>query len=163
MKIITLLLSLVSMLSYGIEREYYVKYGIGITPEAKLNVGIKTAAFGLQTNISRNIIQQVEAGFYTDSRARGSTKGSPFAFYGLGIEAMTSTFFAQVVWSLGGILNPDAVLGGHFQFAHDFVLGIKGPTGGFIALDYKHISSAGIHQPNMGRDFIAVKTGVKLK
>jgi hypothetical protein len=48
------------------------------------------------------------------------------------------------------------MLGGPFQFNHDFLLGVRGDNGALIGLDLKHMSSAGIEKPNVGRDFLLI-------
>lgn len=96
-----------------------------------------------------------EAGFYTDNTNRPGAEGSAYGFVGIGIEPTAGSFYVNFFQSVGGITNPDSVLGGHFQFQEEVGFGIKDQEKGVsFGPFYKHISSAGINRPNKGRDFV---------
>lgn len=54
----------------------------------------------------------------------------------------------------GLISHPDQYNGGRFQFVHEARLDFSGTNDTGIYLGVKHISNAGIAQPNFGRDHI---------
>lgn len=104
------------------------------------------------------LIQQWEVGGWTD-RAGDGRGGSAYGAYQLGFEVHGS-MLARVATGPALITSPDSYLGGVFQFTEDFALGEEDSQGHYAVFKYKHISSAGIEQPNIGRDFMGVEIGL---
>lgn len=69
--------------------------------------------------------------------------------------------YSCVSWGPGAISNPDSLNGSVFQFVQDAEFGFE-DRDAFIGIDYKHASNAGIVLPNIGRDLIQFKVGVRL-
>lgn len=57
------------------------------------------------------------------------------------------------------ISGTDTMLGGNFQFAQDFGIGIR-DRDTFVEFGYSHVSSAGLSKPNKGRDFLTFGAGI---
>jgi hypothetical protein len=55
------------------------------------------------------------------------------------------------------ISDPDAALGSHFQFDIEMGFGLVDVDGVGIGFTYKHLSNAGLWQPNRGRDFLTLQ------
>jgi len=92
--------------------------------------------------------------------AWGGGPGQP-SVYGSFLVGMTvspNEFGAESHVALGPtyISTPDSVLGGHFQINTEFGLGMKDKLF-YQGVLYKHLSSAGIYQPNIGRDFLMLQ------
>jgi len=49
------------------------------------------------------------------------------------------------------------LLGGHFQFMDEFHLGLQDVGGGGGGGGYRHLSSAGLEMPNIGRDLVGIE------
>lgn len=101
---------------------------------------------------------KLELGGYLElpSNTRSS---SAFASYELGIRVNTPYMYAESLHGLGLITNHDELLGGRFQFFHDLSMGLRNSYS-HIGIGIKHISSAGIHKPNIGRNYIFIRMGV---
>lgn len=124
----------------------YLKYGAGINGDAP-RLSIFTGYQGYLTNI---VEYQLEAGIPRP----GIFGVSP----SIGVSTMSrSGMFLKVFFGPLLLTNWDDRLGGLFQFNNDLELGLKGQNGFAIGVNYKHISNAGITQPNLGRDFILLK------
>ena len=144
--------------------DFFYKYGVGIFRSADYGFGeTKFASLGLQGNVSGPMIWQLEGGGFFDNAGPGSGRGSSaFGNFSMGLEARPGYFFIQSLWGVGGITHPDAMLGGPFEFNQDLIIGVKDFWGVGFALDYKHMSSAGIYNPNVGRDGLLLRASVRL-
>lgn len=132
----------------------FARYGVGILRSAEYgSTNVKSFSLGYADELLGPIIYQYELGYFSDASGYGRS-GSGFGNAGLGIEANPGAFVLRSVWGVGGITTPDTMLGGPFQFNHDFLLGVKGQNGAIIGLNLKHISSAGLQRPNLGRDLL---------
>lgn len=138
------------------------KYGIGVARSADggysttkhLSLSRQSVAYGM-------FVQQIELGFWTDSARWQGRSGSVYGDYSVGLETQTvSGIYAQTLVGPALISSPDAYLGGYFQINTEATLGIRGENGISIGLLYKHLSSAGIYKPNVGRDFLLFRVGV---
>lgn len=138
------------------------KYGIGVARSADggysttkhLSLARQSVAYGI-------FVQQVELGFWTDAASWEGRRGSAYGDYSVGLETLTeSGIYAQALVGPALISTTDAYLGGHLQFNTEATVGVKGENGVSIGLLYKHLSSAGIYTPNVGRDFMLFRVGV---
>jgi hypothetical protein len=157
-----LVLSTVELLLsvYDAHAEDFIKYGVGIGPSADYGSG-ETKAFSIGHEDSilpiGPFIYQVELGGYFDSASGVGRSGSAFGNGSLGVECTPGYFYLQGLLGAGLISTPDTLLGGMFQFNEDFVIGVRDNHGTGIGIDYKHISSADIESPNIGRDFVMLR------
>ncbi len=130
-----------------------LKYGLGFLQSQ----GSQVASLGYQSNIYKGIAHQLEVGGWPDRI--GSRSSSMYGEYSLGLRLLKPDYYLESMHGIGMISNPDALLGGRFQFFHDIGGGIRDKDGYSMGLVVKHVSSAGINKPNIGRNFIGVKLG----
>jgi hypothetical protein len=104
-------------------------------------------------------IEQAEIGGWTD-RAGNGRGGSAYGAYQLGFE-VHGPILGRIATGPALITSPDSYLGGVFQFTEDFFAGEEDAQGHSIGFIYKHISSAGIEQPNIGRDQMGFQIGLR--
>jgi hypothetical protein len=129
----------------------FYRYGLGVFHSENT----KAFSIGYEEDVFGPIVRQVEVGGFFD-QSGGGRSSSGFANYSLGVEVNPGYFLARSMWGVGAITNADSLLGGWFEFSQDLLLGVRDDRGRAIGVDYKHISSAGIYCPNVGRDFITV-------
>ena len=152
-KILTLsLLTIISTVAHA-QKTLNLKYGVGVMQS--VNSQIVSLAF--QSQIKDSYAQQVECGAYLDPQEEKGQRSSGFCSYSLGLRVILDHVYMESMHGVGGISHPDRLLGGHFQFFHNLGLGIKDKAGNSLGLVFKHISSAGIEKPNVGRNFTAAK------
>ena len=135
----------------------YIKYGIGISKDQQLGE-VKVIAGGYQTPIYESIISQIELGYWSDPHL--GRKSSIFGNVSFGLDIQAGILYTQALWGIALISQTDSILGGNFQFNHDIFLGLRDKNGYSIGIGYKHISSAGIYMPNLGRDMLMIKMAV---
>lgn len=137
---------------------YYMTGALGVfdsgrhslTEEKFLNIGRRTTL--------GPFIQQVEIGGWTDV-AGNSRSGSAYGAYQVGLE-VDGAFLGRICTGPAFISSPDVYLGGHFQFTEDFYIGEHDAKGHSVGFIYKHISSAGLEEPNIGRDQMGFQIGL---
>lgn len=96
-------------------------------------------------------------GGWTDCAGNGRDDAAYFSEQ-LGFEVVNSAgTYASVFTGPTLLTATDSYLGGHFQFQEDVHLGISDPAGNGFGVFYKHLSSAGIETPNIGRDLMGVE------
>lgn len=138
----------------------FARYGLGVFDSADYGrASVKTVSFGYQEKIFGSIYKQFEAGLWTDSSGHGRT-GSGFGSASLGLDVSPGDITLRCSGGLAAITSPDSMLGGWFQFTQDFLFGVHDRQGNLIGINYKHISSAGIYHPNMGRDFVTIQAEI---
>lgn len=98
---------------------------------------------------------KAETGFYLDYE--NETKMTGFASASGGYE-LTASDGKYVSAFLGpaAITQKDRKLGSLYQFQIDFGIGLKMDSGKALGLRFIHLSNAGVVQPNIGRDILAV-------
>lgn len=140
--------------------EDYMTGMLGVFNSAqKSKVETKFLNIGHRSDLGFGLSQQIEAGGWIDS-AGGGRGSSGYGAYQIGVETDTEVQ-GRVMFGPAIITSPDIYLGGIFpQFTEDFYIGIKGHDGNTVGVKYKHISSAGLCSPNMGRDFAGVEIGI---
>lgn len=132
-----------------------LKYHINATGEPSSLKAISVAYEGDEGFFRSN----TEAGYWADHRPGG--QNSFFGMVGFGVRPVAGPIYIGVMQNFALISNKDAYLGGNFQFVEEASLGVLDEksqisVGGF----YKHVSSAGIFSPNMGKDFLGIQVGV---
>lgn len=136
--------------------DIFVKYGVGVLESAKYNIAeTKHLSVGFSKTLDY-FIYQVETGVWADSRTEKGRGSSLYGGGSAGLHIGIGQLYTECLW--GGVLisHTDGYLGGNFQFNQDLGIGVTNRGAG-IGLGYKHISSAGIYNPNIGRDFIYIK------
>jgi len=132
----------------------FFKYMVSATGKPSTQKGL---ALGYQSEFS--ILEtKLEGGFWTDQSGRPGAKGSAYGSASIGIEPTAGALYVNFFQGIAGITGKDTVLGGPVQFVEDLGIGIRDQkTKTSIGLHYKHMSSAGIFKPNLGRDFIGIQ------
>lgn len=141
--------------------EYVLSYGLGVFHSAE-HYPVETKFFRLarRQDFDRVSYWQAEAGLWTDTAGEGR-RGSAFVAASVGIKVDLKPICFNNSLGLAAITSPDSYLGGAFpQFTEEFSISVDGVNGTSLGLAYKHISSAGIVNPNMGRDFLILSIGV---
>ncbi len=120
----------------------------------------RAASLGYAHTFSNGLFLRPEAGWFIDNSGHGVS--SPWLAPLVGVRSQ-STVGPTLHFAMGpGYLhNPDSVLGGHFQFSLEGGASLVDRNFG-IGVVGKHLSSAGIHMPNRGRDFIALQVHVPI-
>lgn len=113
---------------------------------------------GNRGDLGLGLSYQLEAGGWVDI-AGGGRSSSGYGAYQLGVET-DGALFARVMAGPALITTPDAYLGGHFQMTEDFYIGLRGHNNNTIGILYKHFSSGGLEQPNVGRDLAGVSVSI---
>lgn len=142
--------------------ETYFKFGVGVFNSAKdSRAESKVAAIGHQNSLfSKYFLQQFEAGAWNDSRKDLGRKNNAYASYSVGLPIEIGNFYTQYLVGVALFVTTDSYLGGIGQFCQDVGVGFVGDNGNRIGIGYKHISSAGVFSPNIGRDYVMLKMGV---
>lgn len=137
----------------------YATAAIGVFNSGKdSHAECKFVNVGHREDIGFGLTEQYEVGGWTDSAGNGRS-GSAYTAYQLGVQT-DGPVYARVMTGPALITSPDSYLGGVFQFTEDFYIGLKGSNGNTVGIKYKHISSAGLEQPNVGRDFAGFEVGI---
>lgn len=156
MRYITLLLLLITSLA---EADDYATVSLGVFNSAKQShAESKFINVGHRENTILGLTYQYEAGGWTDV-AGGGRGGSGYGAVQAGVQT-NGPIYARVMTGPALITSPDSYLGGYLNFTEDFYIGLKGPNGNTVGVKYKHISNAGITQPNVGRDFAGVEVSI---
>jgi len=137
--------------------DVFVDAGIGAFRTAGDDaVGTKFLKLGVQEDLWEGFKQRFNGGFWLDSQGQGRSS-SGFAGYQWGFEVDNDVFQSSVFAGPTLITSPDSYLGGIFQFNESLFFGIKDRFDNSIGMFYNHFSSAGIENPNKGRDFMGVE------
>jgi len=138
---------------YDLGKGTFFKYGVGRQTPDQLNVSqVKMFSAGYQSPLLYIFEQKWEAGLWSDTVGNGR-KSSGFGGWSMGVEPKLGTFYVHSFWGLIGITSTDTMLSTNFQFMQDLGIGVRDARGVSLGAGYKHISNAGIKQPNRGRDF----------
>jgi hypothetical protein len=116
----------------------------------------KMATLGVQEDIWGPLKDRVVVGGFIDNSGDGKS-GSAIISGQLGFEVNRDGLVAGIFSGPTLISNPDILLGGNFQFMEDLHLGIQDKDSNYIGIFYRHISSAGLEMPNIGRDFVGLE------
>lgn len=133
----------------------FVKYSVNahidkVAQEKGLSLGYQDELLFLE--------KKWELGFWSDQSHDPGAKSGGFGSYSIGVEPMWESFYVNFFQGIGIITSPDSVLGGPFQFFEDLGFGIRDKrTSVSLGFQYKHISSAGIYNPNYGRDTMGIQ------
>lgn len=144
---------------YGRADELAIGYGVGVFKSADKSLG-EMKVFNLENkdNIWDGLYWDYQLGYIGQGAGDEGRKSMFFGSTGPGFEVNLAPVEIRSGWGLAAISNPDTQLGGMFpQFHGDFSIGLRDVKGDGIAIQYNHISSAGIVTPNQGKDFILLK------
>lgn len=131
--------------------------GIGVFNSGKKSLSeTKMLSLGIQEDVWGPLKQRVVAGGWLDNAGGGRTS-SAFASGQIGFEVNGNGLVAGIFTGPAFISSPDILLGGHLQFMDDIHFGIQDKESNYMGLMYRHLSSAGLEMPNIGRDVLGLE------
>lgn len=140
----------------------FIKYGVGVFNSAKDSPAeTKSLFLGVQ-HYHSYFIHQAEFGGWVDTRADLDRKNSFYGAYSLGLSCNPGYFDIQSLVGVGVLTNTDSYLGGPIQFTETTSISVKDSNLSSWGIAYQHISSAGIYQPNVGRDMLMFRVSFPL-
>lgn len=166
MKATVLWVSVAALLcwQYGrAEDEAYLAYGVGVFHDADAFAGQnKYFNAGYRRGLWRGFYWNTKLGYYGEGSPDPTRKSSFFTSTGPGLELSLGALEIRSGWGIAAISTTDSQLGGRFpQFNGNAAIGIRDSKGDGLAIEYNHISSAGLVSPNQGRDFILLELSEK--
>ena len=156
-KSILALITLFSLTAHA--DEGFFGFGVGLANSAKNSRGeVKLFNGGIREDLFQGIYLQGKFGYWGDGSGDPNRSGSLFVSAGPGFLVDLSPLEIRTGWSLAMISTPDGYLGGRFpQFNGEIYVGLRDYRGNGVGLQYDHISSAGLVNPNAGRDFFTLQ------
>ena len=165
MKYIALFSLLFTSIAYAnsTPEEFFLSYGMGVMGNADYYAGqSKVINAGYRSFIWQGLYLQGKVGYFTEASPDPKRRASAYGSVGLGLEVATGPVEIRSGWGIGAISTPDSQLGGQFpQFNGEAYIGLRDKNGSGIGFQYEHLSSAGIIEPNRGRDFIVLQLSMK--
>lgn len=157
MKKFAIIALFLSTLVYAQDDQVIVDGGVGVFNSGKNSLSeTKTLTLGIQEDIYGPLKDRAIVGGWLDNAGNGKS-GSALASGQLGFEVNRDGLVAGIFSGPAMISNTDVLLGGHFQFMDDLHLGIQDKDGSYIGIVYRHLSSAGVEMPNVGRDLVGIE------
>ena len=153
MKHFLVFLSIFLSVSAFAEQHTYFKFGSGLDGAFGSS---KLGAFGYQEEIFGPLHSQIEGGMFT--RDGGYAL---FGAYSIGISVLTSGgIYAKVFTGPALLSGTDSRLSSLLEFNNDLELGLRDLSGVELGLVYKHMSNAGLWEPNPGRNWLMLKVSI---
>lgn len=139
-----------------------IGYGLGAESHIKPNGTQKILNLRWHHLVLKQLCYSVDGGIYFDNR-RNISSGFGFVQVGPRIHPVKGVYVFNT-FGPGFVSKTGPLLGGHFQFGIDLGAGVTEAFAGVdIGLLFKHISSAGINQPNHGRNYWMLNVGWAFK
>lgn len=141
---------------YNCPADTVIKYGSNVSKDNE-KLGSTKALFVSQQRQWNPLpfVSQYEVGGWIDNSNINGRHSSGMISASTGVHVKSGPFFAQALVGPALITKIDSVLGGHFQFNNDVSFGlVDEENNATVGIAYKHISSAGLSSPNLGRDFL---------
>lgn len=156
------LLSLLLLCTTVYADEFSFSYGLGVGESAVNSMAeTKVIEFSYREMVWSPLYFNYEGGMWLDD-AGGGRLSSGFFSIGPGYLVDLGCFEIRNAYGLAYITQPDVYLGGSFpQFHGELYAGIRDKDGNGIGIKYNHFSSAGIYQPNVGRDFVLLELSTR--
>ncbi len=135
------------------------KYGLGVFASAERSpTEVKYLSLGEQHPWFGPFITQYEGGIWTDTAGNGR-KGAGLFSMSTGIK-VHNPIYVQWLIGLALISRRDVYLGGNLQVNNELSAGVEDSDRNSIGISYKHLSSAGLFRPNVGRDFLLLRVSI---
>lgn len=144
-------------------QEIFFGYGLGVSNSAKnTHTEVKVANVGYRGELYNGLYWQFKGGYWGEGSSDPTRKSSLYFSTGPGLLIDLNPIELRSGWGLAAISRPDSYLGGAFpQFNGEVYAGVRDRHGNGIGIKYEHISSAGLVQPNVGRDFMLMEISTK--
>jgi hypothetical protein len=137
--------------------QYIIDGGIGVSHSADHGLSeTKMLTLGVQEDLFGPLKDRAVVGGWLDNAGNGRNS-SALASGQIGFEVNRNGFVAGAFTGPCVISSPDVLLGGNLQFMDDLHLGIQDNQNNYFGIMYRHLSSAGLEQPNTGRDIIGIE------
>lgn len=160
-KYLLLIIFIFSFSSYAQEDQIVLDGGLGIFHSGERGLSeTKLFSLGVQEDLWGPLKDRAIVGGWIDVTGAGKSS-SAFAGGQLGFEVNRDGLVAGIFSGPTIISSPDVLLGGHFQFMDDLHLGIQDEHDNYFGVFYRHLSSAGLEMPNIGRDVIGIEIRFK--
>lgn len=157
MKKILFLLLLICSTAYAQDDQIVLDGGLGVFNSATKGLSeTKMLTLGLQEDVWGPLKDRFIVGGWLDNSGNNK-RNSALASYQLGFEVNRDGLIGGIFSGPTAISTTDELLGGHFQFMDDIHFGMEDKQGNYIGIIYRHLSSAGIEMPNIGRDVIGLE------
>ena len=161
---IALIVSLITLLCvlgsrHTLAADYLIRFGPSINKEGSTDGSSKVFGLRREEKLMDGISTAFEVGGYVDNAGQGRRSS------GLGKAQLGVTPGMRTGLYGYGFLGPciitakDTLLGGYGQFCTDIGFGIRDKDS-MMTVGYGHISSAGLAEPNTGRDFLLFSVGL---
>lgn len=156
MKRLIILLSFLCSVAYAQDDQVILDGGLGILHSGEIGPQeTKMLTLGLQETIYESLKDRITGGGWIDNYGDGK-RSSALLSTQIGWEVNRNGFVMGLFTGPSVISSPDALLGGTLEFMEDLHLGIQDHND-YIGVMYRHLSSAGIYSPNIGRDVIGLE------
>jgi hypothetical protein len=155
--LLALTLVFLSINSWAQDDQIVVDGGVGVFHSADKGLSeTKMLTIGIQEDLWGPLKMRGVTGGWID--VSSPYKSSSALLSGqVGFEVNSNGLVGGIFSGPTLISNTDQLLGGHFQFMDDLHLGIQDCHSSYIGVFYRHLSSAGLETPNIGRDVIGVE------
>lgn len=138
--------------AYAQDDQWVVDGGLGVSNSAP---SMKMLTVSLQEDAWGPLKQKFSVGGWLDSST--TNKSSALVSSQLGFEVNSNDIIGGVFSGPCILTSTDSLLGGYFQFMSDLHLGIQDRDNNYFGVFYRHISSAGLESPNIGRDVVGIE------
>lgn len=156
---VLLLLAASALSSEPDDREVFARYGaISDTGHLSAFPSEKLFVLGFRDDWLKIFTYQIEFGGIFDGRDNANS--SALLTLSSGLRTQTRPFYIYYLPGVAFITGPDDYLSSFYQFSHDIGGGMKDSRGVSIDFTYRHFSNMGLHMPNPGRNFLALKMGI---
>ena len=144
-------------------QEVFLDYGLGVFGSAKESPAeIKTIGLGYRGEFYNGFYWQLKTEYWVGGPSDLGRNGGFYIATGPTVLVDLKPVEVRLGAGFGAISNPDDYLGGSFpQFNEELYFGVRDKYGKGVGLRLEHVSSAGIYQPNRGREFVTLEISTK--
>jgi hypothetical protein len=138
--------------------EPYLNYGVGVSRSLDtLTIGV-----GVRHDLVYGWYVNHETGIWVDRSGDPARCSSWYLGTGLGFMVDLRPLEFRNGYGVSFVSGTDSLLGGHLpQFHGELYLGLRDSVGNAFGIKYGHFSSAGLYEPNAGRDFVSLELSTR--
>ena len=156
MKFILILLSAISLNAVA-DDQVVLDGGLGVFGSSRNGLAeTRMISVAAEETLWYSIKDRANIGGWLDDSGSGRSS-SAFVSGQLGFEVDRDGTVGTIYTGPCIISSPDSMLGGYLQFMTDFHFGIHDRDSNYMGIFYRHISSANLSSPNLGRDIMGVE------
>jgi len=128
-----------------------VDFGVGVGNSS----GSRILSVGVQEDLLTVFkVRWITGGWLDRSNDRSS---SGYVFGQMGAEIDSGSVLTSVFIGPGLITEKDDLLGGNIEFLSSLNIGLQDKNRNYLGVGYRHVSNAGLYEPNIGRDFVVLE------